>query len=204
MKLHTNKFELLCHSTNRSRILKELPFSSQFYEYTTDDGSEITPAHIVKDLGINITPDLTWSPHINTITNSARKMAGWVLSVFSDRSEYTMIHLYKCLIRSRVEYCCPLWDPTKMEDIATLEGVQRSFTSKISTITHLHYYERLKSLNLMSLQRRRERYSIIMVYKILIGLAPNDIGIEFMETNRRGIQAKVPKMTENTAIKYQS
>ena len=204
MKLHTNKFELLCHSTNRSQILKELPFSSQFYEYTTDDGSEITPAPIVKDLGINITPDLTWSPHINTIANSARKMAGWVLSVFSDRSVYTMIHLYKCLIRSRVEYCCPLWDPTKMEDIATLEGVQRSFTSKIISIAHLHYYERLKSLNLMSLQRRRERYSIIMIYKILNGLAPNDIAIEFMETSRRGIQAKIPKIIKNTATKYQS
>ena len=43
-----------------------------------------------------------------------------------------------------------------------------------------------------------------MVYKILNGLAPNDIGIEFMETNRRGIQAQVPKLTKNTAIKYQS
>ena len=204
MKLHTDKFEFLCHSTNRSKELKELPFSSQYYQYTTEDGSEITPTTIVKDLGINITPDLSWSPHINIITNNARKMAGWVLSVFADRSISTMIHLYKTLIRSRVEYCCPVWDPTKLEDIATLEGIQRSYTSRITSISHLHYHDRLKALNLMSLQRRRERYSIVTVYKILHNMSPNDLGLEFVETNRRGIQAKVPKINKSTAAKYQT
>ena len=35
------------------------------------------------------------------------------------------------------------------------------------------YHERLKSLGLYSLQRRRERYCIIYVWKIIEGLAPN-------------------------------
>jgi len=33
-------------------------------------------------------------------------------------------------------------------------------TSKISEVRHLSYWDRLKKLNLMSLQRRRERYII--------------------------------------------
>ena len=67
MKLHTSKFEYLCHATNSSKSLKELPFSSQYYQYTTSDGSHITPTPMVRDLGINIVQDLTCSPHILTL-----------------------------------------------------------------------------------------------------------------------------------------
>ena len=35
------------------------------------------------------------------------------------------------------------------------------------------YHERLKSLGLYSLQRRRERYCIISIWKFIEGLAPN-------------------------------
>ena len=204
MKLHTSKFEYLCHATNSSKSLKELPFSSQYYQYTTSDGSCITPTPMVRDLGINIVPDLAWSPHINIITDSARKMSAWALSVFSDRSASTMKHLYKSLIRSKVEFCCPLWDPSKIEDIVTLEGIQRSFTSKIDSISHMHYYDRLKSLKMMSLQRRRERYSMIMIFKILHNISPNDIGIEFNQTGRRGIRAKIPKINKDAKLKHRT
>ena len=204
MKLHTNKFEYLCHATRSSKLLRELPFTEQFYEYSTNDGNTITPTLMVRDLGINIVPELSWSPHINIICDSARKVAGWCLSVFSDRSINTMLILYKSLVRSKVEYLCPLWDPEKMEDIVTLERIQRSFTSRITSIAHLDYYERLKKLKLMSLQRRRERYTIIMVYKILHNVCPNDIGLEFIHSERRGIQAKIPKMTKEAKMKNQS
>ena len=129
-------------------------------------------------------------------------MTSWILSVFIDRSISTMITLYKCLIRSKVEYNCPLWDPTKIEDIMTLEGVQRFFTSKISSIAHLHYYDRLQALKIMSLQRRRERYSIIMIFKILQGLTPNDLGLVFITSERRGISVKLPSIPHDAKMKY--
>ena len=204
MKLHTNKFEYLCHATNSGKSLKELPFSSQYYQYTTSDGASMTPASMVRDLGINIVPDLTWSSHINIICNSARKMTGWTLSVFSDRSASTMMLLYKSLIRSRVEFCCPLWDPSKMEDIVNLEGVQRSFTSKITSISNLHYWDRLTSLKIMSLQRRRERYSIIMIFKILHKISPNDLGISFTHNDRRGTRVTIPSLHTDAKQRYTS
>ena len=85
----------------------------------------MTRQQLVRDLGINISEDLSWSPHINTIADSARKIAAWTLSVFSDRSELTMMTLYKTMICSRVEYSSPLWNPTKITDIQTLENIQR-------------------------------------------------------------------------------
>ena len=201
MALHTNKFEYLCHSTGSSKLLQELPFSSQFYQYTTEE-ADITPTNIVRDLGINIVPDLQWSPHINIICDNAKRITAWILSVFKDRSTDTMLTLYKSLIRSRLEYCCPIWDPTKIQDIVTLEGIQRSFTSKIVSVAHLDYHDRLKELKMMSLQRRRERYSIITIFKMLNNIAPNDLGITFYTSDRRGIRVKIPSITRDAKMKY--
>ena len=44
----------------------------------------------------------------------------------------------------------------------------------------------------MSLQRRRERYSIIQVWKIYNGLAPNSTDINFYMHDRHGVRAQLP------------
>ena len=202
MKLHDEKFELLCHTTKTSKLMQELPFQSKYFEYITEKGTTIYPSEIVKDLGIHLTPDLSWSSHINIICESARRTTSWVLSVFRDRSATMILQLYKSLIRCKVEYLCPLWDPSKIEDIANLESVQRHVTSKIWSVKHLHYYDRLRALNLMSLQRRRERYVIIMMFKILHNMTANDLKIEFTHSDRRGIRAIVPTIPKEAKSKY--
>ena len=60
------------------------------------------------------------------MVDKARQITAWILSVFKDRSEETIMSLYKALIRSRLEYLSPLWNPTKQEDIKNIEGVQRA------------------------------------------------------------------------------
>ena len=54
-----------------------------------------------------------------------------------------------------------------------IEKTQRSFTIYIAGMQGLSYPERLSVLKLYSLQRRRERYIIIYVWKILECQVPN-------------------------------
>ena len=122
---------------------------------------------------MTIAPIITnnsWSPHIREITDRARKKAAGVLSVFFTRSSEIMLTLYKSMVRSLLEYCSPLWNPLKISDIQELESVQKAFTARISGLKDVHYWDRLKQLSLMSLQRRRERYIIIHMWKILNGV----------------------------------
>ena len=203
MSLHEHKFELLIHSQNK-KPSTELPFHNEHFVYETLSGQLIEEANIVRDLGVNISSDLSWTPHINKICDKARQMTAWTLSVFSDRSEALMLTLFKTMIRSTLEYCCPLWSPSKISDIQMLEGVQRHFTSRISGLSDLSYWERLDKLKLMSLQRRRERYQVICVFKILNELMPNDIGITFTDHGRRGIRATVPPLNRAATNKAQS
>ena len=121
-------------------------------------------------------------------------MASWVLGVFRDRSKKTMLHLFKSMVRERVQYCSPLWNPVKRSDIELIEDVQRHFTSKIICCRGMDYHSRLKHLKLLSLQRRRERFSIIHVWKILNNIVPNDLNLEFIKSARNGIKVKLPSI----------
>ena len=104
--------------------------------------------------------------------------------------------LYKSMVRSHLEYCCPLWHPSKISDIALIESVQRDITRKIYGISRLSYWDRLKTLGLFSLQRRRERYILICMWKILNGSMPNP-NVKFRAPSRLGIQAVVPSLGPN-------
>ena len=57
-------------------------------------------------------------------------MAAWALGAFRDRSVLTMMTLFKSLIRSKLEYCCPLWNPAKIGDIQLIENVQKHGTTR--------------------------------------------------------------------------
>ena len=193
MLLHEDKFVVVNYCLNTSMLLRKLPFTAETRQYVTTEGRIMETSPYTRDLGVHVSDDCSWSYHVSKIACDARHMAGWVFGAFRDRSRVTMMTLYKSLIRSKVEYCCPLWNPSKIRDIQTLENVQKEFTKRILGLQEHDYWDRLRQLKLLSLQRRRERYSIIQVWKIKNGLAPNGISMEFYDSNRLGVRVKVPR-----------
>ena len=208
MELNESKFDLLCYNFwPAAELFRSLPFTQNLFEYETSNGIRIVSTDCVRDLGVTMSPDYTWSAHVAKTAEEGKKTLSWVLSVFRDRSKYTMLTLYNSLVRSKLEYCCPLWNPSSVTDIQQLENVQRVFTSKVAGCKELAYWERLKALKIQSLQRRRERYVIIHTWKILNNLTNNDIGISFTDTgnsSRAGISAIVPPVPRNAPAKVVS
>ena len=60
--------------------------------------------------------------------------------------------------------------PSLKKDIILLESVQRRFTKRIPRLVTMTYYSRLKKLNLESLELRRLRADLTLVYKIRFGV----------------------------------
>ena len=193
MVLNEEKYELLSHRQSRGQNEQLLPMTGVYY--TTTAGSQILPSEAVRDLGVTVTSDLSWRPHIVKIAKKGRCMAQWVFGVFSTRDQELMITVYKSLVRSLMEYCSPLWSPQTVGDIQLLEAVQRSFTAKITGMQEKDYWQRLKSLDLMSLQRRRDRYAIIHMHKVRHGLVPNETAVNFYQTSRHGVKAEIPDLS---------
>jgi len=87
-----------------------------------------------------------------------------------------MITLLKQLIYPTLEYNCILWNPTDTVLINLLESIQSNFIKKIFSPTrpqNSDYWDLLSHYKLYSMQRRRERYSIFYVWKVIHNLYPN-------------------------------
>ena len=204
MKLNNNKFVFLSYCVSNIsfplnlRLLQELPFAHNVFprSYITGPGI-IEASQGTSDLGIYVSNNYSFKSHIIQTVKKANNKVNWVLSVFRSRQVQLMLTLYKSLVLGILEYNCPLWDPSNKGEIAILEGVQRRFTSKIASLQGFNYWERLEKLKLFSLQRRRERYIIIYMWKIYHLLVPNDLRILWHYSDRRGVIADVPTHFSN-------
>ena len=163
MALNEGKFEAIRYGNH----------PAQNRAYKTPTGTEVEFKNTIKDLGVLVQSDGKFGDHISNLVMKCRRKMGWILRVFTTRDQVPMMTLYKSLVVPIAEYCCQLWNPAAVGLITAVEGIQRTFTSKIAGMQNLSYWERLKRLNLYSLQRRRERYLVIYVWKIIQGLSPN-------------------------------
>ena len=152
--------------------------------YKASAGDTIKVADHVRDLGVIMSSSGTFRQHVNNVIATSNQLCGWVLRTFQTRQTLPMLTLWKSLIRSKLEYCCQLWSPTNPGDIQGLEQVQRSFIRKISGIQELTYWQQLQKLSMYSLERRRERYIIIYIWKIMEQHTPN-----FSNTDLTGIKS---------------
>ena len=77
---------------------------------------------------------------------------------------------YLTYVRPIVEHDSIIWSPYTIKDIEYVETIQRRFTKRLPDFRTLPYAERLKRLQLPSLELRRLHFDLIYCYKILFGL----------------------------------
>ena len=82
----------------------------------------------------------------------------------------TLPLLFKTLVRPLLEYGNAVWGPHNKADQLAVERVQRRATKLVTLIRQLPYAERLEALQLPSLQYRRRRGNVILVYQVMHGL----------------------------------
>jgi len=131
-------------------------------------GHKLKACDQVKYLGITLTRDLKWSPHVTNITNKANRSFGFIRRNIKVNSIAIREVAYKALVRPTLEYSSSVWDSYTDKDIMTIEKVQRRAarwvcqrfrqTSSVG--------EMLESLQWETLQQRRKRARLITFFKI--------------------------------------
>ena len=137
----------------------------QFYINNT----KIPQSNNVTDLGITLTKSLKWNNHISQITARANTICYSILRAFYSRNIKLMINLYKTYARPTLEYNTSIWTPNLKSDILLIEKVQRNFTKIIcqkNNIKFTSYAHRLEILKLESLELRRVKFDILLMFKI--------------------------------------
>ena len=75
-------------------------------------------------LGLTFSNDLTWSSYIKSITKSAAMKAGSLYRARHYLSPECVLHLYKSLIHSCMEYCYHHWAGASSDAFGLLDRIQ--------------------------------------------------------------------------------
>ena len=179
MQFNAGKFELLRFWVDRDTAPDIL--------YMAPDGGPIEEKESLRDLGVRMCTDLTFSEQIDLTVESGTRMAGWALRTFRGRNRYLMLTILRSLIQPRLDYCSQLWSPRDQGSINRLEGVQKGFISQIRNpaLNQMNYWEKLSFLRVYSQERRRERYQICFLWKLSQGLI-DGYEITWQWSDRRG------------------
>ena len=121
-------------------------------------GSVVEEVDEFRDLGLLKNHHLSWNSHIDTITSKANRILGLIKRTC--RGWKNTETLYCTLVRSQVEYWSVVWSPYTSRNIDKLERNQRRGTKFISRQNDISYEDRLKCLNMLSLEKRRYLFDV--------------------------------------------
>ena len=142
--------------------------------YTPDpNGKILKSVKNIKDLGITISYDLSWSDHIHEVVNEANKVLGVIKRVLGSNSVNEFSLLYKSLVRPILEYAAPVWCPFLVKDIVSLEKVRTRASSLAlgQKRGEMDCEERCSILKWSPLKNRRLYFSLIECFKCIFPLS---------------------------------
>ena len=127
----------------------------------------------VVDLGITVDSKLSWRSHISKLKNKAFARCYQILNSFSTKNIWTLRKAYITYIRPLLEYNSVIWNPHYKKDVEAVESAQIYFVKKLfrrSNIPSDSYQQRLYMINLETLEYRRLKFDLILVFKIINNL----------------------------------
>ena len=129
------------------------------------NGNQLEHVFVEKDLGILIDSELSFEEHISKQVNKANAMLGLIKRSFEDLSPTVFRTLYIIFVRPHLEYAQSVWQPRLRRSIDLIESVQRRATKLVKPIANLAYSDRLRRLQLPSLEFRRLFCDMVQIYK---------------------------------------
>lgn len=172
----------------------------------TGNGEQILRVATIRDLGVVVDQHLRFDVHIDEIVRKATRMTGFIMRICKNFNEpKPIISLFNQIVRPKVEYCSPVWNPYYAQYSEKIESLQHMFTRYLYRKFNYPYesYDiRLTRLGLTSLIDRRRNADVITLHKIVHGTIhcslTNEIQYHFPTHGLRNVDLfKLPRSRTN-------
>ena len=123
--------------------------------------------YTTKLLGVTLSTDLSWSPHIADITARATKKL-WILIQFKSLGgqREQLLNLYQLRVRSTLEFAAPVFNSGLSQELSRkVEMVQKKAFAIILGSDYVSYENALTSLNQQRLDERRNALTLNFAIK---------------------------------------
>ena len=106
------------------RVTRHSPLKQTKYSYSLHNQTleQVTSA---KYLGITITDNLDWGQHVSDVSTKATQTLGFLPWNLALAPRETKDVAYKILIRPKLEYASPVWNPYSKSQVYQVEKVQK-------------------------------------------------------------------------------
>ena len=120
-----------------------------------------------KILGVVIGSNFSFKEHLYAYVKKGYGISNLISTNLRNLQRNALVNLYKSYVRPKLEYNSFIFSPHNIFLFDALENVQRHFTKNLPGLCKFDYIERLKICKLESLQLRRIKCDVIMLFKIL-------------------------------------
>ena len=147
-------------------------------------GDELEHVFEEKDLGVHVDSELRFAEHISNKVNKANALVGLIRRSFSHLDGMMFKKLFTAFVRPHLEYAQAVWQPHLLKHKKMIENVQIRATKLVDGLQELSYEERLRELDLPTLEFRRARGDMIEAYNHVHRYDQNAISPKFHLQNR--------------------
>ena len=158
------QLKLNCEKTKCLKI-GNVKFSKDYSIYNNVIDTVVS----MSDLGVIIQSDLKFTTHCSNITRKAYFVIRRLFNTFKGHDCDFYVFMYNCYVRPILESSSQAWSPFLKGNIDTVERVQKFFTKRLPGFKFYPYADRLRILQMDSLESRRIMSDLILFKKLCNG-----------------------------------